>query len=330
MLGGKPLILVTGGAGYVGSHTVLALLDKGKDVVVLDNLSTGHRDLVGKAHLVVGDLTDRSSVEAVFQKFPIEGVFHFAAKSIVPESMKQPDLYYVNNVTGTINLLSTMVKYGVKNLVFSSTAAVYGEPEHVPITEDSPKNPQNVYGHTKLVIEEMLRNYFAAYSLKSVSLRYFNAAGADPEGRAGEDHDPETHLLPIAFNTALGKRKEFTVYGTDYPTSDGTCIRDFIHVSDLAEAHLLAFEKLQKGELDCESFNLGSEKGYSVNQIVQVVKKVTGIDFPVSYGNRREGDPAVLIASSQRAQEKLQWKMKHSDLETIVSTAWAWHQKRFR
>jgi len=324
------LILVTGGAGYVGSHTVLALLDKGMDVVVLDNLSTGHRDLVGNATLVVGDLTDKPFVESVFEKFPIKGVFHFAAKSIVPESMKNPDIYYRNNIIGTINLLSTMKKYDVNKLVFSSTAAVYGEPDQVPITEDSPKKPQNVYGHTKLFIEEMLKEYFQAYTLKSVSLRYFNAAGADPEGRAGEDHNPETHLLPIAFNVALGKKREFTIFGNDYPTTDGTCIRDFIHVSDLAEAHLLAFEKLESGELSCHSFNLGSEKGYSVNQIVQTVKDITGRDFPVTYGKRRAGDPAILIASSQQAHEKLQWRPKYSNLESIVSTAWMWHKKRFK
>ena len=324
------MILVTGGAGYVGSHAVLALLDKGMDVVVLDNLSTGHRDLVGNATLVVGDLTDKSFVESVFEKFPIEGVFHFAAKSIVPESMETPDTYYRNNIIGTINLLSTMKNHDVDKLVFSSTAAIYGEPDQIPITEESPKKPQNVYGHTKLFIEEILKQYFRAYALKSVSLRYFNAAGADPEGRAGEDHNPETHLLPIAFNVALGKRKEFTIFGNDYPTTDGTCIRDFIHVSDLAEAHLLAFEKLESGELSCHSFNLGSEKGYSVNQIVQTVKDITGRDFPVTYGERRAGDPAILIASSQQAHEKLQWRPKYSNLESIVSTAWMWHKKRFK
>ena len=322
------MLLVTGGAGYIGSHVALELRRRGRQVVIFDDLSKGHRDLAGDAPFEEGDLKNLSRLREVFTQYTIEGVLHFAAKSLVGESMAKPLDYYRNNVVGTINLLAAMGEHGVKRMVFSSTAAVYGEPETTPIYEDAVLKPTNVYGDTKLFIEGMLRNLHRAAGLESVSLRYFNAAGADPSGAVGEDHTPETHLIPIALDVALGKREKLQIFGNDYPTPDGTCLRDYVHVTDLASAHVNAIERLEAGEGGCESFNLGNGKGFSVLEIIDSVRKVTGHPIPVEFSDRRPGDPAVLVASSKKAEETLGWQRNFPGIEEIVSTAWQWHKKR--
>ena len=328
--GGVVLLLITGGAGYIGSHVVLGLLDRGREVLVLDNLSRGHEDLVGKALFEECDLRDLAQVRKVLGKYPIDGVLHFASLSLVGDSMSDPHYYYRNNIGGTMNMITAMLEAGVERIVFSSSAAVYGEPRVMPIREEAPKAPTNPYGETKLFIESMLRRSFEAYGIKSVSLRYFNAAGADPKGRTGEDHHPETHLVPLALDAVLGKVEALTVYGNDYPTHDGTCIRDYVHVSDLADAHIEALEGLEKGNLGCEAFNLGNGKGFSVLEIVSAVRSVTGRGFPLKFTSRRPGDPAVLVASSARAERELGWKRRFTDIDEIIETAWRWHQKRFK
>lgn len=322
------MLLVTGGAGYVGSHVALELRRSGRDVVIFDDLSRGHRDLAGSSIFEEGDLKDLFRIREIFNKYQIGGVLHFAAKSLVGESMAEPLDYYRNNVTGTINLLTVMQEHHVDRLVFSSTAAVYGEPETIPIKENAVKKPTNVYGETKWFIELMLQNLNRACGLKSISLRYFNAAGADPGGLVGEDHAPETHLIPIALDVALGRREKLQVFGTDYPTPDGTCVRDYVHVTDLANAHLLALERLEGKKGGCEAYNLGNGKGFSVCDVIEAVRRVTGHIIPLEFAKRRAGDPAVLVASSSLAEEVLGWKQQFSDIDIIVKTAWNWHQKR--
>lgn len=319
-------ILVTGGAGYIGSHTVYELVKNTQQVVVYDNLSKGHQAAVPAGiPLIVGDIRDEEKLVKTIQSYDIDTVIHFAADSLVGESMQNPAKYYENNVVATLALFNSMRSCSVCKIVFSSTAAVYGEPGVWPIREDLRTNPTNVYGRTKLVIEGILADYANAYGLKYVSLRYFNAAGARPSGIIGEDHAPETHLIPLVLKTALGQREAIDIYGTDYATPDGTCIRDYIHVTDLAKAHVLALEHLQAGGYS-RICNLGSETGFSVREVIERAKKVTGINFPVREKERRAGDPAVLVASSAIIRQELGWVPLYSDLDTILRTAWEWHQ----
>ncbi|WP_373486255.1 UDP-glucose 4-epimerase GalE [Acetobacterium malicum] len=319
-------ILVCGGAGYIGSHVVRVLVERGYEVVVLDNFSTGHPGAVPDESVIVeGDIRDQDFLGQVFENHQIDCVMHFCANSLVGESMEQPIKYYHNNVYGTLCLLETMVAHGVKRFVFSSTAAVYGEPEESPITEDSSKNPTNTYGETKLAVEKMLPWMDQAYGLKSMTFRYFNAAGAHPSGEIGEDHNPETHLIPLILKTALGQRDKISIFGEDYPTPDGSCIRDYIHVMDIASAHILGMEKLLAGA-ESDVYNLGDGKGFSVKEVIAKTKVLTEKVFAVEVAARRVGDPAELIASSQKAQQKLGWTPVYSDLGEIIKTAWKWHQ----
>ncbi len=319
-------ILVCGGAGYIGSHINKELNKEGYETVVFDNLVYGHREAVKWGKFVQGDLGDIADIEKVFSEHNIDAVFHFAAYAYVGESVQEPEKYYYNNVTNTLNLLQVMRKYGCNKIVFSSTCATYGEPERVPITEDMPQNPINPYGATKLMVERIFKDYQHAYGLEYVVLRYFNAAGADPDGEIGESHNPETHIIPLVLDAAAGKRPDIKVFGTDYDTPDGSCIRDYIHVTDLASAHLLALHYLEKGGLsDC--FNLGNTLGTSVLEVVESVKKVTGKDFVVRLTERRPGDPAKLVGASEKAQRILGWTPIYGDIDTIVRHAWAWHEK---
>jgi len=318
-------VLVTGGAGYIGSHAVAALLEKGEQVVIIDNLYQGHREAVIGGKFYEGDLRDADFLARVFQENDIDGVIHFAANSLVGESMKDPGKYYHNNVYGTLCLLEQMQKTGVSRIVFSSTAATYGEPERVPIDEYDRTVPTNAYGETKLAMEKMIRWFDVAHGIKFVSLRYFNAAGAHLSGKIGEAHHPETHIVPLILQVALGQREHISVFGDDYPTEDGTCIRDYIHVSDLADAHILALEGLRNGA-DSAIYNLGNGSGYSVKQVIEVSRQVTGHPIPAKYEPRRAGDPAVLIASSERARKELGWTPRFGKLEDIVSSSWAWHK----
>ncbi|AOY83711.1 UDP-glucose 4-epimerase GalE [Moorena producens JHB] len=326
----KATVLVTGGAGYIGSHAVLALLAAGYNVVVLDNLVYGHRDIVEdvlKVKLVVGDTNDRVLLDNLFSHYDISAVMHFAAYAYVGESVTDPAKYYRNNVTGTLTLLEAMVAASIKKLVFSSTCATYGVPKTVPIPEDHPQNPINPYGASKLMVERILSDFHTAYDLKSVTFRYFNAAGADPEGRLGEDHTPETHLIPLVLLTALGKRESISIFGTDYPTADGTCIRDYIHVQDLASAHVLGLDYLLKGG-DSQIFNLGNGNGFSVKEVIEAARLVTKQEIKAIECDRRPGDPPALVGSSDKARQLLGWYPEYSDLNTILSHAWQWHQKR--
>jgi UDP-glucose 4-epimerase len=318
-------ILVTGGAGYIGSHTLLYLKNQNEDVVVLDSLQTGHKDAIIHGTFYEGNLSDEDLLDEIFDLHKITSVIHFAADSLVGESMTEPLKYYENNVIGTYHLVKKMVEYGIKKFVFSSTAATYGEPTSVPITENLPTIPTNPYGETKLAIEKMLKWADDAYGLKSICLRYFNAAGADPEGRIGEDHYPESHLIPIVLQAALGQRESVSIFGDDYPTDDGTCIRDYIHVLDLAQAHYLALQRLEKEEVS-GVYNLGNGNGFSVKQVIETCRAVTDIDITAISAPRRTGDPAVLIASSDRARSELGWDPKYSDLEIMVKHAWNWHR----
>lgn len=317
-------VLVTGGAGYIGSHTVAALHERGEEIVVLDNLQQGHKEALLGGKLYVGDLRDGETLDKLFSENEIDAVIHFAANSLVGESMKDPGKYYHNNVYGTLCLLEKMNQYGVKKIVFSSTAATYGEPENVPIDEYDRTTPTNAYGETKLAMEKMMKWFDTAHSVKYISLRYFNAAGAHASGKIGEAHDPETHLIPIVLEAALGKRPHISVFGDDYATEDGTCIRDYIHVSDLADAHVLALDALRKGS-DSAIYNLGSSNGFSVKQVIDIAREVTGREIPVAMEQRRAGDPAVLIASSQRARQELGWNPQRSNLNDIIASAWSWH-----
>ena len=315
-------ILVLGGAGYIGSHTVYELIDAGRDVVVADNLLTGFRAAVHpKARFYQLDIRDRSALDELFTKEKIEGVIHFAASSQVGESMSDPLKYYDNNLHGTMVLLQAMVAHGVDKIVFSSTAATYGEPERVPILETDRTDPTNCYGETKLAMEHMMRWVSRAHGLKYVALRYFNACGAHPSGAIGEAHNPETHLIPLILQVPNGQREKISIFGDDYPTKDGTCIRDYIHVSDLAQAHILALDHLlQGGESDV--FNLGNGVGFTVKEVIDVARAVTGHPIPAETCPRRAGDPAQLIASSKKAVEQLGWKPKYNDLNTIIASAW--------
>lgn len=317
------MILVTGGAGYIGSHTVKELISSGYEVVVLDNLSTGHREFVLTPHFVSGDIQDRNSLAMVFRSYPITAVMHFAALTSVPESVEDPARYYAVNLLGTWNVLEATRTHGVKLFVFSSSAAVYGDPQRIPIPEDHPTRPKNPYGRTKLMVEEMLADYAKAYGLRYVSLRYFNAAGSDPEGKIGEWHEPERHLIPIALEVALGKRPFLEIFGTDYETPDGTGVRDYIHVTDLARAHVLALQYLEGGGKS-QVYNLGIGRGYSVREVVEVCRRVTGREIPVRERPRRPGDPAILVADPTRAMRELGWEPKFTDLAPIVETAWRW------
>ncbi|MGO3042082.1 UDP-glucose 4-epimerase GalE [Ancrocorticia populi] len=319
-------ILVLGGAGYIGSHTVYSLLEVGRDVVVVDNLQTGFAQAVHpNARFYQVDIRDTGALSQVFDQEEIEGVIHFAASSQVGESMVDPLKYYDNNVGGTISLLKAMVNHGVNNLVFSSTAATYGEPDSVPIMESDRTEPTNCYGETKLTMEKMMAWVGRAHGLRSVALRYFNAAGAHESGLIGEAHGPETHLIPLILQVPNGQRESITVFGDDYPTPDGTCIRDYIHVTDLAEAHMLALDYLIDGG-ESNVFNLGSGTGFSVNEMVEVARAVTGDPIPVEIAPRRAGDPAQLIASAAKAKDTLGWKPRFDDVHSIVASAWKWHE----
>ncbi|HEY9764026.1 MAG TPA: UDP-glucose 4-epimerase GalE [Trichocoleus sp.] len=327
---GQPTVLVTGGAGYIGSHTVLCLEQAGYRVVILDNLIYGHRDLVEgilQTELIVGDICDRTLLDQIFQQYPVEAVIHFAAYAYVGESVQNPAKYYRNNVVGTLTLLEAMVAASIKQLVFSSTCATYGVPKEVPISETHLQAPINAYGQSKLMVEQMLRNFDRAYDFRSVCFRYFNAAGADPQSRLGEDHNPETHLIPLALLTALGERESLSVFGTDYPTVDGTCVRDYIHVTDLASAHVLGLEYLLNGGKS-DIFNLGNGDGFSVRQVINAVEQVSGKTIKLIESDRRPGDPPALVGSSDRARTVLGWHPQYSDLTTMVQHAWNWHQVR--
>jgi len=318
-------ILVTGGAGYVGSHTVAALVERGVETIVVDNLEKGHKKAIWPgARFYEGDLRDVPLMDRLFTENKITAVVHFAAYSLVAESVKNPAKYYDNNVAGTLQLLKTMNQHGVKAIVFSSTAATYGEPETIPVTEEAPERPVNPYGESKLAVERMLKWFDGAYGIKHVILRYFNVAGAHESAKIGEDHDPETHLIPMILQTALGKRESFDLYGDDYPTPDGTCIRDYIHAMDLADAHILALEKLEKEQASA-LYNLSSGSGFSNKEILEMAKKITGIDIPVRFAPRRAGDPPVLVASSDKIKRELGWNPTRTHIENIIRTAWAWH-----
>lgn len=320
------MILVVGGAGYIGSHLVKELVKK-EEVVVLDNLATGHKEAVdSRAVFVKGDLGNVEDLESIFSKYPIKAVMHFAAYSLVGESVQDPYKYYENNVANTLTLLNVMLKYNVKNFIFSSTAATYGIPKEEIILESSLTSPINPYGRSKLMVEQILADFHAAYGLHYVVLRYFNAAGAHTSGEIGENHDPETHLIPIILQQLLGERDSISVFGTDYPTEDGTCIRDYIHVTDLANAHIAALEALLKETKAAETYNLGNGVGYSVKQVIEMCEKVTGRKANVILSERRPGDPARLVASSDKIYNELGWKAERG-LETIIQSAWNWHNK---
>lgn len=320
-------VLVPGGAGYIGSHIVRELIRRGEDVVVIDNLENGHRAAVHpKARFYEGDIRDRAFLDRVLdEEKDIDAAIHFAANSLVGESMTKPLKYYDNNVGGTRILLEALRDHGVKNVVFSSTAATYGEPERVPILETDRTEPTNPYGETKLAMEKMFKWVDEADGIRYVSLRYFNASGADESGEIGEDHHPESHLIPLILQVPLGKREEVSIFGDDYPTPDGTCIRDYIHVTDLADAHLRALDYLRAGN-ESNVFNLGNGVGFSVQEVVDTARKVTGHPIPAKIVPRRPGDPAQLIASSDKAREVLGWDPKHDSLEEIIASAWKWHQ----
>lgn len=316
-------VLVTGGAGYIGSHTAKRLACAGHEVVVFDNLRRGNRWAVKWGPLVEGDLLDDSALESAFAGFRFDAVFHFAALAYVGESMRRPDDYFRNNVQGTLNLLRAMRKAGVSTLVFSSTCAIFGQPEALPITEETPQQPCNPYGESKKAVEQILRWEGECHGLRWAALRYFNAAGCDPGGEIGESHEPETHLLPCLLRSVMDPREPFRLFGSDYPTPDGTCIRDYVHVNDLAEAHLRAWDYLRDGGRS-GGFNLGTGQGYSIRQIIEKVEEVTGIGVPVEPAPRRAGDPAELVASPRLARERLGWTPRDSSLDEIVRTAWAW------
>lgn len=318
-------ILVCGGAGYIGSHVNKQLNREGYETIVFDNLIYGHREAVKWGTFVQGDLADESDLETVFSAHKIDAVFHFAAYAYVGESVIEPEKYYYNNVVNTLNLLKVMKRHGCSQIIFSSTCATYGEPEKVPITEDMPQNPINPYGMTKLTVERILKDYQKAYGMQSAVLRYFNAAGADPDGEIGESHDPETHIIPLVLDAASGKREDIQVFGTDYDTQDGSCIRDYIHVTDLADAHVRALHYLEEGNPgDC--FNLGNAIGTSVLEVVKSVKRVTGREFQVTRSGRRQGDPAKLVGSSDKARKVLGWEPKYGEIDRIVAHAWKWHE----
>jgi UDP-glucose 4-epimerase len=322
------MILITGGAGYIGSHVNKELSKRGHETVVVDNLVYGHREFAKWGAFELCDLADLDRMKQLFDRYPITAVMHFAAYTYVGESVEDPRKYYENNVVNTLNLFSLMVQHEIGYCIFSSSAAVYGIPEIVPIPEDHPCRPINPYGNAKLVIEHVLEDYDRAYGLKYASLRYFNAAGADPEEEIGEWHEPETHLIPLVLDAAMGRREEVEIYGTDYPTPDGTCIRDYIHVSDLAKAHVLALEHLRGGG-DSGIYNLGNGNGFSVRQVIEECKKVTGVDIRAVEGAPRPGDPPTLVAGCKKAQKQLHWQPQYDSLHSIVETAWNWHKETY-
>jgi len=318
------LILVVGGAGYIGSHTNKLLNQRGFKTVVFDNLVFGHRNFVKWGEFVLGDLNDKKQIRLCFEKYPIKAVMHFSAFAFVGESITDPYKYYQNNVVGTLNLLAVMKEFNVKHFIFSSTCATYGVPEKIPITEDHVQNPINPYGKSKLMIETILKDFDDAYNMKHVNLRYFNAAGADPDAEIGEWHTPETHLIPLILDVATGERENIKIFGTDYNTSDGTCVRDYIHVNDLASAHILVFEYLLSGGKS-DSFNLGNGEGYSVKEVIEMARNITGKDIPVINWERRPGDPPNLVGSADKIKKTLGWEPKYAELNTIIKTAWNWH-----
>ena len=323
-------ILVTGGAGYIGAHAVLALQKAGYQVIVLDNLSYGHPELIQdrlQAELLVADISDRAFLDNLFATRKIDAVIHFAAFIAVGESVQEPAKYYRNNVVGTLTLLEAMIAANIKKFVFSSTCAVYGMPKEVPMTENHPIQPLSPYAASKRVVEQMLGDFDQAYGLKSVIFRYFNASGAEPTGLLGEDHDPETHLIPLALLTTLKKREFLSIFVTDYDTPDGTAVRDYIHICDLADAHILGLEYLLQGG-ESNLFNLGNGNGFSVREVIETTKKVTGLPLPVKESDRRAGDAPILVGSSEKAQKILDWKPQYADLEKIITHAWQWHQER--
>jgi len=319
-------ILVVGGAGYIGSHMVKDLLDADCDVITLDDLSTGHLELLPGGEFIEGSLGDTVLLDKLFSTHKISAVMHFAAFSLVGESVEKPLKYYRNNMAATTELLDSMIRHKVKRFIFSSTAAVYGEPVEIPITENHPCNPTNPYGTSKIAVERMLKDCDSAHGLKYISLRYFNASGADESGDIGERHTNETHLIPLILEVANGLRENINIFGTNYPTHDGTCIRDYIHVSDLTQAHLLALEALLSGGKSAV-YNLGNNRGYSVREVIELARKVTGKPIPAVEAAKRPGDPGILIASSDKIKKTLGWKPKFEDLENIIKTAWVWHQK---
>ncbi len=320
-------ILVVGGAGYIGSHVNKMLARKGFDTVVLDNLVYGHEEAVVAGEFVRGDIANKDDIRKAFEGRDIEAVFHFANYAYVGESCLDPEKYYVNNISNTLNLLSVMREQGCNKIIFSSSCSTYGVPERVPITEDLPQRPMSPYASTKLMIEMILKDYARAYGLRYVGFRYFNACGADPEGEIGESHPPETHIIPITLDVASGLRDEMMIFGNDYNTPDGTNIRDYVHVLDLAEAHIAALDYFDRGG-ENDFFNIGTEKGFSNLEIVEAVKRVTGRDFPVVITDRRPGDPDILVGSSEKARRVLGWVPKYSDIETVIETAWKWHENK--
>lgn len=322
-------VLVTGGAGYVGSHALRALLEIGLPCVVLDNLDRGNRELVLDAELIVGDIADRALVRRILEEYRVTSVMHFAAYAYVGESVNHPDKYYQNNVASTISLLKCVAEADIKSIVFSSTCSTYGLPESIPMTEEHPQRPVNPYGAGKLMVERILQDFDNAYGLRSAILRYFNAAGADPAGHIGELHEPETHLIPLALQTAAGLRDELEVFGTDYPTPDGTCIRDYVHVTDLARAHVLGLERLMAGN-QSEVFNLGNGSGFSVKTVIETAERITGRRIKSRPSPRRAGDPHTLVGSSDKARRVLGWSPRFDSLEAIIETAWHWQQRRAR
>lgn len=319
-------VLVVGGAGYIGSHMVKMLAQRGCRVTTLDNLSSGHRDAVLHGEFVQGDLSDRALLRSLFSAGKFDAVMHFASSIQVGESMRDPALYYGNNVANTLVLLDVMREFSVQKFVFSSTAATFGEPQYAPIDEKHPQQPINPYGRTKLMVEQVLADYDRAYGFKSVCLRYFNAAGADPDGELGERHDPETHLIPLVLQAASGRRPSIAVFGRDYDTPDGTCIRDYIHIVDLCEAHWLALNSLLGGA-GSQAYNLGNGTGFSVQQVIEAARRITGCTVTVTEAERREGDPARLVADSSQVRAKLGWQPQYADLDVIIQHAWQWEQK---
>jgi UDP-glucose-4-epimerase GalE len=320
-------VLVAGGAGYIGSHTVKALLESGFEAGIFDNFSTGYRELVPRGAVLEGDLLHLPEIQAAMRKFPCDAVMHFASLIQVGESFRDPQKYYTSNLVSSLNLLEAALEAGVKTIIFSSSAAVYGSPDTVPISEHHPLRPANPYGQTKYFVETILQDYARAYGIRFISLRYFNAAGADPEGELGEMHEPETHLIPNILRSLLDPSRELEVYGTDFATPDGTAVRDYIHVSDLANAHILALKRLQQGG-EGGFVNLGANQGYSVREVIHKVQEITGMPVKYREAPRRKGDVPVLLASRERAEEWLGWKLRFSDLDTIVGTAWEWHRRR--
>lgn len=321
-------VLVTGGAGYIGSHMVKALAEEGHLPIVLDNLSKGYRDAVLCGTFVKGDIDDERLLYELFTKYDIDAVMHFAAYTEVGESVADPLKYYHTNFISAATLVESMLRFGVRRFIFSSSAAVYGEPQYTPIDELHPCNPTSPYGESKLYVERMLESCRTAHDLQYISLRYFNAAGADPSGLIGERHQPESHLIPLILDAAIEKRPNISIYGTDYPTPDGTCIRDYVHVSDLVQAHLLVLDQLM-AEGCSETYNIGNSKGYSVKEVIETVSKVTGVDIPVVVSGRRQGDALELIANSLKIRTTLGWQPKYESLESIIRTAWNWHPKRY-